>query len=59
MNSILDRIFNSIIQDVNKLDWNISDIHAIRKALEMYLNTLQKYLNTVKYMLRIAPTYSV
>ena len=25
VNNILDRIFTSIIQDVNKLDWNITD----------------------------------
>ena len=28
-NCILDRIFNSIIQDVNKLHWNITDTHII------------------------------
>ena len=29
MKYILDRIFSSIIQDVNKLDWNITDMHVI------------------------------
>ena len=29
MNYILDRIFSSIILHVNKLDWNITDIHGI------------------------------
>ena len=29
MNYISDRIFSSIIQDINELDWNITDIHVI------------------------------
>ena len=33
MNYILDRIFTLIIQDLNKLHWNITDIHVYRPVV--------------------------